>query len=345
MAFPFVFQSDFEGGTNGEWDSETDTASQLDIASFKELSRFPWPTCAPFRGAYCARWQLTGGTDDAYLVEGDINIADTATRWFRWYVWFSPDFDATANDTVALFEVLGVASAVTGSVGFRYVAATDVINIGIGAAASGAAPTAFSAVNIEKGQWYCVEAAFDVQTGGTGTANLYITKENTHPSATADATVSTVTNIAVTDGWFGVQDQLATTTGTILMDQFCMDDARIYPYKHRFPQEVLLTKSGHVFVGQGKIRDVELLSGAGTDNVLSIYDADDANTNDATNIVEELKNTANNQRVASNHEQEFSVHHGAYVTLTGTNPRALVTICHAPGYSVSGMRHYGQFPD
>lgn len=110
MAFPYVFHSNFEQGTNAEFDSETDTGSQLDFPHYSELARWPWPTATPYSGAYCARWKLTGGTADSVLVEGDLDVGDGVTRYFKWDMWFSPDFDATADDTVAFLELKATAT-------------------------------------------------------------------------------------------------------------------------------------------------------------------------------------------------------------------------------------------
>lgn len=345
MAFPFIFESNFDTPypTNDGWDSETDTAAQLDIASYKELSRFPWPTCAPYRPPYCLRLQLTGGTADAFLTEGDLNISLDGEAYTRFMVWFSPDFTGTADDTVHLFELQGSANAIQVAFGFRIVASTNVINLGIG----NIAPTAFGDA-IERGVWYTVELHVVLDDGASddGTVDIYVTRDGDQASASVYAAqVGTLDQIAVTHGVLGVQNQLATTTGTILIDQFVMDDARIYPLTKRFPEEVLLTKSGHAFVGPGEIENVSLFSGAGTDCVLSLFDTDKADVNDATNIGVELKNTANNEIVdpAGVPVEDFS--RGCYVALSGTTPRALVKIRHVDAFgSVAQLRRAGRRP-
>ncbi len=125
MAFSWVHEANFERGTLADWDtaSTSDTGSQLSVAHYSELARFPWAGATPYSGAYCLRAQLTGGTADAHVLEGDINMAANDTRYVRFNVWFSPDFDATANDTVSMFE-LEASGTVELSIGFRYVAAT-----------------------------------------------------------------------------------------------------------------------------------------------------------------------------------------------------------------------------
>lgn len=342
MAFPYVFHSNFESGDNSEWDSESDTDGILDFPHYSELARFRDSNSTPFSGAYCARIVPAGGTADATLTEGDINITDTTTNYFSFPVWFGSDFDATANDTFALLELQGAASAVTVSIGARYVASTDVINIGCGAAASAAAPTAFASWGLARNTWYTVEATVVIQTGGTGSVNVFITKEGDAAQTTADCSVSTVTNIAVTDGVFGLQDHLATTTGTILLGGLIQDDARIYPDK-RFSHNPEVRKSGHVFVGPGSIDSAALLTTGGS-NVMQLYDTDTADTNQYAPKVE-LDQDRNTSFGGPMYFEK-----GCYVSLSGTNPRGSVNFWGieadagfvAPKYhSSAGMRRWG----
>ncbi len=338
MAFPYVFDDDFEEGNVADsgWDSETDTAGQLDFASYKTLAAQKWPTCSPYRGAYCLRAVLSGGTADAFLVEGGIDIAADTTNYFRFYLWFDPDFTATADDTVHILELLA-SSTIEVAFGFRVVAATGVINLGIGEVA----PTSFTGEAIERGVWYAVELAVDIDNAGAndGTVDLYLTKEGSPWSSSVAATqVATLDQGAVTQGYLGVQNHLATTKGTILIDEFIQDDARVYPIKRRFDDTRLLTKSGHIFVGPGDVENVTLHSGAGQDNVAIFYDTDKADTTGDVEV--ELKNTANNETVDTATPPVDCIR-GAYVTLSGTNPRALIKLKPAAA-SVATVRHFGR---
>jgi hypothetical protein len=337
MAFPFDFEANFEAGSTGEWDSETDTSSQLDVAHYSELARFPWPTAAPWQGAYCMRATLSGGTADAFVTEGDIDIADTVNAFFAFRIWFSPTFDATANDTVNVFELHSTGPVIEATFGFRYVAATDVINFGIGEVA----PTSFGAAEIEKGKWYTVELDVTVDSAA-GTIDLYVTKEGEpYSNDVFAAQVDSLAQAAVIQGVLGVQDHLATTTGVMLIDHFVMDSARIYPDRQRFPDEILITKSSHVFIGPGVIDNVTLLSGDTTvDNVLRVFDTDAADTADAGNIVCELKNTAADETVDPA-GMPVRISRGAYVELAGTDPRALVKICSTTARSPATIRQIG----
>src|SRR3990167_1390787 len=160
MAFPFIFESNFEQGTNAEWDSEQDTGTKLDFPHYTTLAAMP-STPMPYRGAYCMRVDLRAGdTNDHTVTEGDIDIADTVTRYFRWYQYASADFTASADDTFQILELQQAGGATTEmSVGMRVTAATDALDIGIG---DGAAPTSF--VSFPRGVWVCVEVLATVST-------------------------------------------------------------------------------------------------------------------------------------------------------------------------------------
>ena len=322
MAFPYIFEANFEQGTNGEWDSESDTGALLDFPHYSEVARQP-RLPMPYRGAYCMR-VVMGDTNDHTVLEGDIYIADTLTRYSAFYLCVGNDVVATADDTWNIYEVQGTASAVENAVGLRITATTDVVEIGVG----NTAPTAFASETLIKGRWYHIELVSVIQTGGTGTATLWI-------NGVSSASVTTLTNTAVIQGMLGTQNTLSTTTGTLLFDQFKFDDGQIYPTTIRYPESVLLTKTAHVFVGPGMVENVSLLSGAATDNVLSIYDTDTGSTLDALKVALELKNVTNSD-IVDPAGVPLRLQRGCYVSMTGTNPRAMVKLGPCAGYSSDG---------
>jgi hypothetical protein len=133
----------------------------------------------------------------------------------------------------------------------------------------------------------------------------------------------------------GTQDTLATTTGALYFDQFVMDDTRIYGIPIQYPEEVHMTKTGHIFVGAGRIDNVTLLSGAGTDCVAQLYDTDVNNTNHVGRLKLELRNIASGEMVDPA-GVPVDVQRGAYLVLSGTTPRAIVKIGRAQGYFSQG---------
>jgi hypothetical protein len=344
VSFPYIFHSNFELGTNAEWDSETDTVSQLDIAHYVELARFPWGGCTPHSGAYAMRLALTGGTADAFLTSATIAMANAVTSYFRFPIYFSPTFTATADDTFAILELQGAASAVTVSFGGKITAATGDIQLGIGAAASAAVPATFMTAPIERGKWYTVELKVVIQTGGTGTVDMYVTRDGDPQQVTAQASLTGKTNIAVTAGVLGIQDQLATTTGMILVGQFVQDDLQLYVLP-RYKNRVTITKSRAVFVGPGSIADAALLTTTASDT-LRLWDTDSADTTLDNGAAVELVAGAQTNFTGPLHFEK-----GCFAQLVGSTARGqvgLVTNNLTPGelgplaYSDPGVRRYAQ---
>ena len=341
MAFPWLFQENFEDGTLGNFDSETDTASQLDFPHYSELARFPWSTCAPNTGAYCMRLALTGGTADAYLVEGDIDIAANVTRHVKFDIWFSPTFTGTADDTFNIFEALAT-STVEAAFGARIVASTDVINLGIGETA----PTSFSGEALQRNVWYTVELTMLNDPGANdGTIDLFVTRSGDAAQTTVSATqVASLDQGAVTTARLGIQDHLSTTTGMILIDNFIFDEDRVFPGA-RYSLHPVFTKSGHAFVGPGHLDIAGLLTDE-ANNIMRLWDTDTADTNSTQWFVVELDINGNFTSFAG----PIKFQNGCYVELSGTDPRGEVILTSAsdrPGvlgpryHSDAGIRRLG----
>lgn len=333
MAFPWIVENSFSNTTTPfGWDSESDTGNKLDVPTYYELAQIPGLE-VPFRGASCLRVDLrSGDTNDHTITAGAIDIANAATSWFRFYLYLSPTFTATADDTFNLLELQQTDATQECALGIRVTAATGIIDIGIG---DGVAPTNF--VNLSTGVWHCVEWKVKISTAGAGTQDLYLDGSGSVISLTS------LTSNAVDKGVLGTQDTLATTTGVILIDTFVMDDARIYPITERWPNQQILTSTGHVFVGPGAIESAALLS-TGSDNTCYLYDTDTATGNDASARVVELDNAAHS--VATAEEECIKFKRGCYAVLAGTNPRAQVSICtEADGPAAYGsagaIRRYG----
>ena len=329
MAFPFIFADSFEVGSFTNWDvSEVDTGGLLDAAHYSELN-----VSAPFRGAYCMRIQL-GDTNDHTIGDGDMNIADTATAWLRFYLYISNDFAATANDIFNIFEWQESGNVVEAVLSLQVTAATDLVEIAI---ADGVAAVGGSDWNyLSKGVWHVIEAMNNTETNATGVLDLYIDGSRVTNLTSIDSSA------AITHCLLGTQNTLSTTTGTLLFDQFVFDDAQVFPIRSRFPQSLHLTESGHAFVGAGTLENVTLISGAATDNTLEVYDTDRANADGNSNLIVRLQNTANNEIVDPAGMPIGDIRRGAYVVLGGTNPRAQVLIGSAQGYySEAAIRKLG----
>ena len=85
MAFPWLSECNFEDGTKGHFDTETDTETRLDFPHYSELARTPGMGM-PWRGAYCARVNLAndGTPANALLQEtGSWDTSAGGTIFFR----------------------------------------------------------------------------------------------------------------------------------------------------------------------------------------------------------------------------------------------------------------------
>lgn len=328
MAFPFLSETGFESGTLGHFDVETDTETRLDFPHYTELARIP-NMGMPFRGAYCMRVNLAndGTPADAYVQEtGSWDTGADGTIFFRFQFWISRDLVMANNDEFALFQLWSGASTVEGGVYVNFTTANG-FRVGVGeTSASQLKP-------LTLGQWHTMEIGFNIDAGGGNDGTIDAWLDNA-----AYTQITGLDQAAITSGVLGVLSQDAgTTTGVVLFDEVIADDARIFPPVERFQDTILMTTSGHVFVGEGTF-DVTLLSGAATDCVASVFDTDLAYTSDASNLVVELKNIAANESVP---DYPRRVQRGCYVSLSGTNPRALVTLRKVMHYSSGAMRGYG----
>lgn len=331
MAFAFLSEANFEDGTLGHFESETDTETRLDFPHYATLAaakvEMPW------NGAYCMRVNLKndGSPADAHLTEtGSWDMtAGTGEIYGRFMLYVSDDIVmANTNEfAILLFDSSG--PVIECGIYINYTTANG-LRLGIGKDTSAAS----SFADLSTGVWHTVEFFFDPAGSSASTFDCWL-------DGTALTQLTGFTSADITQGRFGVVGQDAGTThGTLLFDSIITDDARVFAPIERRPKAVLLTKSGHLFVGEGCIEELSLLAGAGTDCVLTLYDTDNAYTSDATNVVVELKNTSNNQAVP---ELPVRVRRGAYVTLSGTTPRALAQIGRAPTYySLDLQAHWGR---
>ena len=315
MAFPFVFESNFEAGTNGEWDSETDTGSKLDFPHYSTLATIPG-SGTPYRGAYCMRINLVpGDTNDHTVTEGDIDIATGVTRYFRWAMYLSPNFSATADDNFSIFELQQGGGTQEFVVGCTVTASTDDVTVWV---AINSTPETTSAAALPKGRWFVLEVEANVDTAAAnGDITVYL------DGASIVSLATPVQNAAaVGQGVLGTQNTLSTTTGVILFDDFIMDDARIYPPNERFPSVMRLTKTAHVFVGPGWIESATLLAANGT---MTVYDSDSASALAQQGALIELDTGGSFQA----HDTPTYFERGCYVVLAGTNPYGEVRLVRA----------------
>ena len=333
MAHPWVFESNFEAGSNAEWSSETDSTSRLDFPHYSELARHG-ADAMPYRGAYCMRVNLATSTTDAYVQHDTaFDASASGTVWIKFMLYVSPDLVMANNDESILLALQSTGPVNEAVVVLNYTTANGV-RIGIGETSGS------QFLPLSLGVWHTVEAKYVVDAGGgnDGTLNLYLDR-------VAATQVTGLDQAAIIQGRLGVMSQDAgTTMGRILFDRVIVDDAQIYPDNERFPNQVTLTKSAHVFVGPGWIDGVNLLTTNASDNI-KLYDTDTANSNDAQSALVEL-DVANLTGASG----PIYFHRGCYALVTGSSCRGtvfLTTSWQKPGvfgpkyYSHAGMKRYG----
>lgn len=324
MAFPWLFEASFEDGTTAPFDAEVDTTSRLDILNYSQMAQIP-NIPAPYRGAYCCGVNLGVSATDAYLQEtGSWDTSASGTIFFRFAFYVSRDITMANADEFAIFQLWSGTNTPEVSLVVNFTTANG-LRLGIGELGG----TNF--LPLSTGMWHMVElkCVIDSGVGNDGTIDAWL-------DGSSFTQVTALDQGAITSGIMGVVAQDAgTTKGRLFFDAIIADDARIFPISERFPANLLMTVSGHAFVGPGWIENASLLSGGATDNVLTVYDTDTGYTSDAGNAKLELKNV-----VASDIVDPAGVpvycYRGAYVVLGGTNPRAQVKISGAAGYSSDG---------
>lgn len=332
MAFPWTFADNFESGTNAAWTSQSDTGSLLTFPHYSVTAKDP-NSLMPYRGAYNCQNKL-GDTNDHTLTSTTIAIGDGSSAYFRMYMGLSRDFRFTADDVFNIFELQQAGGTTEVCIGFRVTNSTQLIEVGIGRASAPSTYVQWPAL----GKHVCVELFATISTGGSGVVTLYL------DGAQVLTLTSQTNGGAVGKGVLGSQDTLATTLGAIYYDNFVMDDARIYPFKERFPISVQVLQTGHIFIGPGYIEGASLYTISSGDEYLILYDTDTGNTNDASSVAELFSGAQTSVGGPLRFER------GCYAVLQGTNPRATVILTQSNEklgvkgplfYSNQGMRSYG----
>ena len=327
MSFPFLDEGNFESGATWTDGTTSDSADRIRFPHFSALANVP-NLPAPYRGAYCMLINLAGSTTAAYILENTtFDMSLNENQFFRFQVFLSSDAIA-ANTNEFNIMTFHSASGVEIAVALNFTTANN-WRLGVGETGG----TNYQGFSL--GAWHTVELDInlDAGTGNDGSIAWWL-------DGSPGATVSSLDQAAVTHARIGVQGQDAgTTAGTILFDEFYTDDARLYPIKNRWKQTMLMTSSGHAFVGPGTIENITLLSGSAADCIVEVWDTDTADTNDMENRVVILRNTATEEMVDPA-GMPVDVIRGAYVTISGTasadGPFALLKLGQVSAFGSDG---------
>ena len=307
MAYPYLFEENFEDGTKGLFNTETDTASILDFPHYTELAR---AGMAPYQGAYAMRVKLNGGTTSGYLIESDgFDTAAAGTVYVRFHFYIGKDFAMADTDKVMLFDLESTLNT-TSEVACGLIRSGTSINFWVSETASATAVTlTLGTTTTALGKWYQVElkALIDSGVGNDGTIDSWV-------NGTPLTQITALDQGAVVNARIGAIGPDAGTSGTLLFHRPMADDGRIYPEIVRFGALNFRSTAlnNHPIVGPGKFA-IGFTSG-GTDGVASVYDTDGV-PNELTPAVK-LRNVTALESVPGH--DIFEVQHGAYVVISGT---------------------------
>lgn len=319
MAFPYLMSENFDAGSRGVFDAETDSTSILDFPHYTELSR---TGAAPYRGSYCMRVKPAGGTTSAYLQENTaLDQAGAATVFYRWYVYLGRDFSMAGTDKFSIFEAESVADTTTEyACGFDISSGTVRFWMAETSAAS-ASTLSLGTLAEARDKWYCIELKSVLDNAGNndGTLDGWV---NGAPLTQ----ITALDQGAIVDVKLGIIGLDATTTGTILFDQFDADDGRLFPYRDRFPavNGWVHAAQEQVLVGPGRFAIAFTGTAAAGSNTMTVYDTDRfAALTDPTPLIA-LTNAAQYEFMPGH--DIFQVNRGAYVVIAGTAAQAFVSL-------------------
>ena len=279
MAWPWLFQANHELGTNAEYDTEVDTGSKLDFPHYSKLaSQYTWSAAVPWKGAYCMRVEQSG-TNAAFVAITQA-IAVATSSWARFQFCVGEGWTATAGttSTITFFRWLTAGTTSIGmSVGFRFgrIDATSLeLGVGVSLPSTFATPT-----NFQTNFWHSVEVnALVNTTSSTADGSVYVYLDGVlaaSATSTAMASVFQQVRLGILSG-AAAGSIPAGLSGTFLFDDFIMDNTRLGPALNRFSETKMMTKSGHVFVGSGRLDDLMLIAQAVTTSEVNLYDTDQA---------------------------------------------------------------------
>ena len=177
MAWPWLFEGNFERGTNGDFDTEVDAGTKLDFPHYAQLaSQYTWSAAVPWKGAYCMRVEQSG-TNVAYVAQTQV-VAVATSIWGRFQFCVGKGWTATAGTTTTftIFRYMTTGTTLIGnSVGFRH-GAIDATSLELGVGVT--VPTVFAAVtNFATGMWHTLEVNIITPgdfTSASGSISVYL---------------------------------------------------------------------------------------------------------------------------------------------------------------------------
>lgn len=333
-----TFAENFELGTLGAFDAETDTGALLDFPHYTELARFGM---TPYRGAYCMRLRLAGATD-AYVQENSAyDLAAAAVHFTGGYFYLGKNFTMADTDKFAMFNLEDVAdTTVIAACGLDR-SGTDIRLWFANTNSSTAQTVVLGSTTTALGKWYHVELRLDIDAGGgnDGTIDGYLN------GVAFGSQITALNQGAGVDAKWGAITVDAGTSGTLLIDQIQLSIAvasggtQIYPYLQRYTTQNRWGgkfAQDHALIGPWEVSAA--ITASGTDGVLTLYDTDRVpNGLEPLGVV---RNVSANEFTPGH--DVFKGNNGLYYTITGTNAQAFFSITRAINMSDGALINYAR---
>ncbi len=347
MAWPFESIDYFDHGDitlsapDGPWDAAVDTTAKLSLQHYTDMPG----KVTPFTGSYSLRCEPLSATT-GYLADESTSILATETGYFAFALYLPSNFRSPTNNRVEhIFRCLTGAAADAASMGLQMRTGDDKWRI-FAKTTDGTADTTGNYL-LDDDTWYWIEIEAEIQTGSNSTMTVYARKQG-EASRTLAATASTAAAAAaVTETRIGVVEGGGNnTSGAFYMDHYHFNDptggATIGPPRVLFDEDISFAGPRQLFVGPGKVNNLTLVGGTGSDNELYLYDTDTAQVSD-DKLVAVLKNTAALETVdvAST---PIHVTRGAYAVLrenTGDTDVYNATVADGRGLANVSPRYFG----
>ena len=314
MSFPYVKSDGFETGATNFTAS---SGSLIDVPHYTELAR---QGMAPYRGAYCGRIKLAGGTTSQFWREDTAfdDLDNAVTRFLRWYFYLGKDLAMTDADKFSMVEMESTLNTTTevaagiqrtsGNIEFWYNETT---------AAASPSTIVLGTTVTALGKWFCAELKVVLSSGGTGTIDGYI-------NDVAGTQITTLTQADIVDVKIGVVGPDAGTSGTILIDDIIYDDAQIYKDQVRYQpvNRRIVFPADHPIIGPAEFSIA--VTAVSTGGVLRMYDTDGVPNSLDNQIGPDMRPVSALEMVPGH--DVFSCIRGLYLVLTGSDTMASVSV-------------------
>ncbi len=310
MAHPWLFENTPAVITTPfGWTSETDTRGALSVKHYTHPKLLELRT-VPFRGAYLYHIDQSIGTVTTTAIVTETSGFDTAAEGVIWVKFYYrvKDLVMAANDRFTVFALDSAGPVVEVAIDVLYTAAAGLqLAMGDG--------TTSRTTSLIPNKWHCIEFRADIDAGGgdDGTLDFFV------DGYQVGAQITGVDQAAITQARMGIiGGDAGTTSGHLFFNHIVADDAQIFPFQERWPDQVTLTQTAHVFVGPGAIGGAAILSTT-AGNTCKLYDTDLAYSSGELDAVVDLSLTS-----AASFQGPIFFQKGCYAVLGGTNPKAQV---------------------